>query len=1208
MSPKPMIVVDANEAVALVAHATNEVCAIYPITPSSPMGEKADDLSAARKPNLWGIVPIVVELQSEGGAAGALHGALTSGALTTTFTASQGLLLMIPNMYKIAGELLPTVFHVSARSLACQALSIFGDHSDVMAARQTGFAFLASSSVQEAMDMALIAQAATLRSRVPFVHFFDGFRTSHEVQKIEAVTEELMRAMLDDELILAHRARGLTPDRPRIRGTAQNPDVYFQGRETVNPYYLAAPDIVQKEMDRFAGLTGRTYHLFDYVGHPEATQVIVIMGSGAETVRETVEYLAAKGKKVGGVIVRLYRPFDARAFVATLPKTVKAMAVLDRTKEPGSVGEPLYADVRTALAEVQASGFSPFRRTPLVLGGRYGLGSKEFTPAMVKAVFDNLSGEQKNHFTVGITDDKTFSSLPVNPHFHLEHPGRVECMFFGLGSDGTVGANKNSIKIIGEDTPNYVQGYFVYDSKKAGTITVSHLRFGPQPIRSPYLCTKADFVACHNFSFIEKYDMLSNAKEGAVFLLASPFPADQVWSHLPDEMARQIIDKKIRFYVLDAVALAQKLGLGARINTIMQTAFFKISGVLPEDEAIAALKKAIEKTYGRKGLEVVQKNWEAVDAAVAAIQPVQVPKQPAGIKKMPPAVPEDAPEFVRTVTAKILALKGDELPVSAIPDDGTWPTGTTQYEKRNIAVEIPYWKPELCIQCGRCAFVCPHAAIRIKAYDPAHLAHAPETFKSVDAKGKEFAGLKFTVQVAPEDCTGCGACVHTCPGRERDPNSKQETGLRAINMGPQIDVREHEAENFRFFLSLPDLPDEKINRATVKGSQLVRPLFEFSGACAGCGETPYIKLLTQICGDRLMIANATGCSSIYGGNLPTTPYCTRNDGRGPTWSNSLFEDNAEFGYGMRLALKTFETQAKKRATKILRSSACSPALPPLLQEILAADQSTQTGIEAQRGRVARLKELLRQCACPDCKSLAPLADYLVQKSVWVIGGDGWAYDIGYGGLDHVLASGEKVKVLVLDTEVYSNTGGQASKSTPMGAVARFAASGKSVNKKDLALMCMTYGHIYVATVAFGADPNQTVRAFAEAEAYDGPALIIAYSHCINHGIDMTEGVENQKAAVLSGHFPLFRFNPLLAKEGKNPLILDSKPPTLKFSEIAVKENRFRVLLQLNPENGKELLQEAEKQFNAKYDLLSKLAQILNPQDTPPSAGGAASPS
>lgn len=1204
--PPHMIVVDANEAVALVAHATNEVCAIYPITPSSPMGEKADELSAAGKKNLWGTVPLVVELQSEGGAAGAVHGALTAGALTTTFTASQGLLLMIPNMYKIAGELLPTVFHVSARSLACQALSIFGDHSDVMAVRQTGFALLASSSVQEAMDMALIAQAATLRSRIPFVHFFDGFRTSHEVQKIEAVTEEIMRAMLDDELIRAHRARGLTPDRPRIRGTAQNPDVYFQGRETVNPYYLATPGIVQKEMDRFASLTGRDYHLFDYVGHPEARQIIVIMGSGAETVHETVEYLAARGKKVGAVIVRLYRPFDTRAFAAALPKTVKAIAVMDRTKEPGAVGEPLYADVRTALAEARAGGFSPFRGTPLVLGGRYGLGSKEFTPAMVKAIFDNLSGEQKNHFTVGITDDKTFTSIPVNPNFHLEHKGRVECMFFGLGSDGTVGANKNSIKIIGEDTPYYAQGYFVYDSKKAGTITVSHLRFGPERIRSPYLCTKADFVACHNFSFLEKYDMLANAKEGAVFLLASPFPADQVWSHLPDEVAQQIIAKKIRFYVIDAIALAHKLGLGGRINTIMQTAFFKISGVLPEQEAIAALKKAIEKTYGRKGPEVVKKNWEAVDAAVAAIQQVQVPAAPAGLKKRPPLVPDDAPEFVKTVTAKILAQKGDELPVSAIPDDGTWPTATTQYEKRNIAVEIPFWKPELCIQCGRCAFVCPHAAIRIKAYDPSHLARAPETFRSTDAKGKEFAGLKFTVQVAPEDCTGCGACVFTCPGRERDPNTKQETGVRALNMVPQIDVREHEAENFRFFLSLPELPEEKINRATVKGSQLVRPLFEFSGACAGCGETPYVKLLTQICGDRLMIANATGCSSIYGGNLPTTPYCTRPDGRGPAWSNSLFEDNAEFGYGMRLALKTFEVQARERAQAILASSSCSAELKTLLQEILTADQSTQSGIEAQRERVARLKQGLASCACPDCVALASLADYLVRKSVWILGGDGWAYDIGYGGLDHVLASGEKVKVLVLDTEVYSNTGGQASKSTPMGAVARFAASGKPINKKDLALMCMTYGHIYVATVAFGADPNQTVRAFAEAEAYDGPALIIAYSHCINHGIDMTQGVENQKAAVLSGHFPLFRFNPALAKEGKNPLILDSKAPTLRFSEVAAKENRFRVLLQMDPNHGKQLLEEAERQFAAKYDFLAKLAQILNPPAAPIGGSPAAS--
>jgi pyruvate-ferredoxin/flavodoxin oxidoreductase len=1186
-----MIMVDANEAVGIVAHATNEVCAIYPITPSSPMGEKADDLTAAGKKNLWGTVPSVVELQSEGGAAGALHGALSSGALTTTFTASQGLLLMIPNMYKIAGELSPTVFHVTARSLACQGLSIFGDHSDVMSVRQTGFAMLASNSVQEAMDFALISQAATLRSRIPFVHFFDGFRTSHEVQKIEAVTEEIMRAMIDDNLVDEHRRRGLTPDRPRMRGTAQNPDVYFQGRETVNRYYTATPGIVQSEMDKFAKLTGRAYKLYDYVGAKDAERVLVIMGSGAETAHETVDHLVAKGEKVGVVKIRLFRPFDIKGFITTLPSTVKAIAVLDRTKEPGSIGEPLYQDVRTAIGEAQSEGWCPFKGYPIVLGGRYGLGSKEFTPAMVKAALDNLAKGKKNHFTLGIVDDVTQTHLEFDANFHLDHKGRVECMFYGLGSDGTVGANKNSIKIIGDDTPNYAQGYFVYDSKKAGTITVSHLRFGPSLIQSPYLCTKADFVACHNFSFLEKYDMLANAKPGAVFLLSSPFTADQVWHHIPDETARQIIDKKIRFYVLDANTLAQKLGLGARINTIMQTAFFQISGVLPADVAIDALKKAIKKSYGKKGDEIVKKNWEAVDSSVAAIEQVKVPSAPAGIKKMPAPVPGDAPAFIRTVTGKIMSLKGDEIPVSAMPDDGTWPTATTQYEKRNIAVEIPYWRPDMCIQCGRCSFVCPHATIRLKAYDPKYLAKAPASFKSADAKGKEFAGMKFTVQVAPEDCTGCGACVHSCPAREKDPATKQETGKRAINMGPQLEVREHEAENFKFFLGLPEVAEDKINRSSLKGSQLLRPLFEFSGACAGCGETPYVKLLTQLVGDRLMIANATGCSSIYGGNLPTTPYCTREDGRGPAWSNSLFEDNAEFGFGMRLAVNKFNEEARELAAAFIASDKTPAELKTALNELLAADQSGQPGIEAQRGRVAALKAALKDCDCAECKRLVELADYLVRKSVWVLGGDGWAYDIGYGGLDHVLASGENIKILVLDTEVYSNTGGQASKSTPMGAVARFAAGGKAMNKKDLALISMTYGHIYVATVAYGADPNQAVKAFAEAEAYNGPSLIIAYSHCINHGINMVTGVNNQKEAVASGHFPLFRYNPTLTAEGKNPLVIDSKPPTMKFSESAMKENRFRVLQQMNPAHAAELMALADKQFAAKYDLLTKLAAM-----------------
>ncbi len=1186
-----MIMVDGNQAAGQVAHATNEVCAIYPITPSSPMGEQADELSAAGVKNIWGTVPSVVELQSEGGASGAVHGALASGALTTTFTASQGLLLMIPNMYKIAGELTSTVFHVTARSLACQGLSIFGDHSDVMACRQTGFAMLAAASVQEAHDFALISQAATLESRVPFLHYFDGFRTSHEVQKIEEISRDIMGKMISDEMVFKHRARALTPDRPSMRGTAQNPDVYFQGRETVNKYYAACTGIVQKQMDAFAKLTGRQYRPFDYVGAPDAERVIVVMGSGAETVHETVEYLVAKGEKVGVVKVRLYRPFDIKAFIAALPVTAHSIAVLDRTKEPGSIGEPMYEDVRTAIGEAQSSKLMQSKFYPLVLGGRYGLGSKEFTPAMVKAVFDNLSGAKKNHFTVGIKDDVTNLSLDVDDSWHIEHPGRFEAMFFGLGSDGTVGANKNSIKIIGDDTENSAQGYFVYDSKKAGSITVSHLRFGPGPIRSPYLCTKADFVACHNFSFVEKYDMLANAKKGATFLLASPYGPDEVWSHLPDELAQQIIDKRIKFYVIDANKLAGELGLGARINTIMQTCFFAISGVLPQDEAIDGLKKAIKKTYGRKGEEVVKKNFEAVDAAKASLREVKVPAKPAGVKKMPAVVPADAPQFVQNVTAQLMKQKGDLVPVSGMPDDGTWPTATTQYEKRNIAVEIPCWRPDLCIQCAQCSLVCPHAAIRVKAYDPKFLAKAPSTWKSADAKGKEFAGQKFTVQVAPEDCTGCGACVFTCPGRERDA-AKKETGVRAINMAPQLPLRESEAENFKFFLGLPETDPAKYNAATVKGSQLARPLFEFSGACAGCGETPYVKLLTQLVGDRLMVANATGCSSIYGGNLPTTPYAQRADGRGPAWANSLFEDNAEFGFGMRLAVDKFNEYALEMLTKLI-DGVCKDLVgdKALLEAIKAADQSTSAGIEEQRARVATLKTKLAKCDCDLCKQLLSVADYLVRKSVWVLGGDGWAYDIGYGGLDHVLASGRNIKVLVLDTEVYSNTGGQASKSTPLGAVAKFAAGGKPSMKKDLGMISMTYGNIYVAAVAMGANPAQAVKAFAEAEAYNGPALIIAYSHCIAHGIDMESGMLNQKEVVASGHFPLYRYNPELTKQGKNPLVLDSKAPTMKFSEQAMKENRFRVLKQMNPKAAEQLMAQADKMVMAKYDLLQKLAGL-----------------
>ncbi len=1192
MAGKKMIMVDGNQAAGAIAHATNEVCAIYPITPSSPMGEQADELSAAGVKNIWGTVPAVAELQSEGGASGAVHGALASGALTTTFTASQGLLLMIPNMYKIAGELTSTVFHVTARSLACQGLSIFGDHSDVMAVRQTGWAMLASTNVQEAADMALIAQAATLESRIPFVHFFDGFRTSHEVQKIEEISRDVIREMISDDLVNAHRRRALSPDRPCIRGTAQNPDVYFQGRETVNKYYTAAPAIVQKQMDKFAKLTGRQYKLFDYVGAPDAERVLVIMGSGCDTAHETVDALLAKGEKVGVLKVRLFRPFDIKSFVSTLPSTVKFIAVLDRTKEPGSIGEPMYEDVRTAIGEAQSEKLMQTKFYPLVLGGRYGLGSKEFTPAMVKAVFDNLTGEKKNHFTIGINDDVTRTSLAFDENWHVDHDGRFEAMFYGLGSDGTVGANKNSIKIIGDDTDFSAQGYFVYDSKKAGAITVSHLRFGPGPIRSPYLCTKADFVACHNFSFVEKYDLLANAKKGATFLLSSPYGKDEVWNHLPDELEQKIIDKQIKLYVIDAIKLAGELGLGARINTLMQTCFFSISGVLPADEAVEGLKKAIRKSYGRKGEDVVQKNFKAVDAAVAAIQAVTVPAKPSGKVRMPPVVGADAPEFVRTVTATLMSQKGDSLAVSQMPEDGTWPTATTQYEKRNIAVEIPEWHSDLCIQCGQCSLVCPHASIRVKAYDPKELASAPATFRSSDAKGKEFAGLKFTVQVAPEDCTGCGACVWNCPGREKDKTTKAETGRRAITMVPQLPLREKEAENFKFFLAIPETDPKLYKKETVKGSQMVKPLFEFSGACAGCGETPYIKLLTQLAGDRLYIANATGCTSIYGGNLPTTPYTVRDDGRGPCWANSLFEDNAEFGYGMRLAVDKFNEYATELLEKMINGDCTGAKIEKdLLVAIKDADQSTQAGIEDQRARVKVLKDRLAACTCGACAQLAPVADYLVRKAVWVIGGDGWAYDIGYGGLDHVLASGRNVKVLVVDTEVYSNTGGQASKSTPMGAVAKFAAGGKPSMKKDLGMISMTYGNIYVATVALGANPSQCVKAFAEAEAYDGPAIIIAYSHCFAHGIDMTSGMQGQKDAVASGHFPLYRYNPELSAQGKNPLTLDSKLPTMKFSEHAMKENRFRVLKQMNPEHADALMAKADKLILAKYDLLTKLAGL-----------------
>ncbi len=1171
---------DGNSAVAHVAHAVNEVIAIYPITPSSPMGEISDEKSAAGEKNLWGTIPIVSELQSEGGASGAVHGALASGALTTTFTASQGLLLMMPNMFKIAGELTPTVFHVSARSIACQGLSIFGDHSDVMAVRQTGFSLIASSSVQEAMDMALIAHGATLAARLPFLHFFDGFRTSHEIQKIEELTREDMAAMIDIALVHEHRKRAMSPDHPSIRGTAQNPDVYFQGRETVNSYYVKCPAIVQGYMDRFEKITGRQYHLFDYVGAPDADKVIILMGSGCDTVHETVEYLNAKGAKLGVIKVRLYRPFDAHALVKAVPTSVTKIAVLDRTKEPGSLGEPLYEDVRTAIGEEMQKKETHFTNYPVIIGGRYGLGSYEFTPAMVKAVYDELDKSvPKNHFVIGINDDVGDSSLAFDRSFSVEHDDVFRALFYGLGSDGTVSANKNSIKIISDDTDNQTQGYFVYDSKKAGTITVSHLRFGKKTIRRPYLITKANFLACHNFSFIEKYNMLDNLQDGGTFLLTSEFDANTVWAKLPGRVQKQIIDKKLKFYIVDAIGIAQKIGLGPRINTIMQTAFFKISKIIDENLAIDSIKYAIKKTYGRKGDAIVAKNIASIEQGLSGIQEVMVPIAPTNPVEPIRAVPDDAPEFVKNVTAAILRQEGDRIPISKMPPDGVWPSGTTQYEKRNIAVTIPVWNPEACIQCHRCSLICPHAVIRPKAYDTAILTYAPPTFKSTDAKGKELVGLKYTLQVAPEDCTGCGVCVQYCPAREKG----------AISMHPQTPLREAEAKNWAFFLSIPDTAPKYFNPITVKGSQFIRPLFEFSGACAGCGETPYVKLLSQLFGDRALIANATGCSSIYGGNLPTTPYATRADGRGPAWNNSLFEDNAEVAFGMRLTVDKFNEYAKELAARVIADGACGAELKAVLGEIVNADQSTLETLEIQRRRVDLAKAELAKCACASCMELATVIDYLVKKSVWAVGGDGWAYDIGYGGLDHVIASGKNVNILVLDTEVYSNTGGQASKSTPMGAVAKFAAGGKPTVKKDMGMIAMSYGYVYVAKVALGANNAQTVRAFIEAELYNGPSLLLCYAHCINQGYDMINGNDQQKKAVDSGHWPLYRYNPDLALAGKNPLQLDSKEPTLPLNDYVYGENRYKMLQRANPELSKQLIAYASKVNLERYKALRQLA-------------------
>jgi pyruvate-ferredoxin/flavodoxin oxidoreductase len=1171
-TPRPKVTIDGNEAAAYVAHQTNEVIAIYPITPSSNMGEWADQWSSERKTNIWGTVPMVVEMQSEGGAAGALHGALQAGALSTTFTASQGLLLMIPNMYKIAGELTSTVFHIAARALATHALSIFGDHSDVMAARSTGFGMLASGSVQEVMDMALIAQAASLEARLPFLHFFDGFRTSHEVAKVEQLTAGDMRAMIDEDLVRAHRARALNPESPVIRGTAQNPDVYFQAREAANPYYLAAPAIVQNTMDKFAKIAGRQYHLFDYAGARDAERVIVIMGSGAEVAHETIEALNAAGEKVGVLKVRLYRPFAVESFVAALPETAKAIAVLDRTKEPGAVGEPLYCDVITALVEMGVS-----RK---IIGGRYGLASKEFTPAMVKAIFDELrKPSPKNHFTVGIHDDVTHTSLSYDPEFSTEAEG-TRALFYGLGADGTVGANKNSIKIIGEETSHFAQGYFVYDSKKSGAITTSHLRFGAQPLRSSYLITRATFVACHQFSFLERIDVLKAAEPGATFLLNSPFGPDEVWDHLPRLVQGQIMEKRLKFYVIDGYEVAKLTGMGGRINTIMQTCFFAISGVLPRAEAIAAIKHAIDKTYGKRGETVVRKNYAAVDEALNHLHEVKVPDRITAQFDIRPVVPGAAPDFVQRVTARIVAGEGDALPVSAMPIDGTFPSATAQWEKRNIALEIPEWDEALCIQCGKCVLVCPHSVIRAKAYDAQHLAGAPATFKAVPARWKDMKERTYTLQVAPEDCTGCTLCVQVCPAK-----SKSEVKHRAINMVPQPPLRETEAANWDFFLKIPETDRATISMGQVKDVQLLQPLFEFSGACAGCGETPYIKLMTQLFGDRLLVANATGCSSIYGGNLPTSPYCTNEDGRGPAWSNSLFEDNAEFGLGMRLAADKQTEYARELVGRL-----GSLIGDDLSQAILDADQGAEPGIFAQRERVKLLKEKLSGVNTSEARDLLSLADALVKKSVWIVGGDGWAYDIGYGGLDHVLASGRNVNILVLDTEVYSNTGGQASKATPRGAVAKFAAGGKPAGKKDLALMAMSYGSVYVAKIAMGAGDMHSVKAFLEAEAFEGPSLIIAYSHCIAHGYDMAHGIDQQKAAVNSGYWPLFRYNPEFAAQGKNPFQLDSRAPSIGLKDYIYNETRYTMLTKSNPEEARRLLDLAQDDVTMRWNLYAHMAQ------------------
>ncbi len=1139
---------EGNEALAHVSYRTSEVICIYPITPASPMGEYSEAWSAEGKKNIWGSVPKIDELQSEAGAAAAVHGALQTGALTTTFTASQGLLLMIPNMYKIAGELSPCVIHVSARSLAAQGLSIFGDHSDVMSIRGTGFALLASSSVQEVMDMALITAAATLESRVPFLHFFDGFRTSHEISKIEVIPDEIIREMMNDDLVIAHRNRRLSPDAPIIRGTSQNPDVYFQARETVNSYYNACPEITEKAMEQFGKLTGRNYKLYEYYGAPDADRVIVLMGSGVETARETMEYLNKQGEKVGVIHARLFRPFDVERFVKAFPDTVKSVAVLDRLKEPGSAGEPLYLDTVNALHEGVQNGL--LKQVPTVIGGRYGLSSKEFTPAMVKAVFDNLaSAKPKNHFTVGINDNVTNTSLEVDHSFAIEADEMFRALFYGLGSDGTVGANKNSIKIIGENTENFAQGYFVYDSKKSGSITTSHLRFGPNQIRSAYLVTEAQFIGCHHWIFLELLDLVKNLKKGGTLLLNTPYAADELWDKLPKVVQEHLISKEAKLYTIDAYKVAHASGMGQRINTIMQACFFAISGVLPGDEAIEKIKYAIRETYGKKGDEVVNQNIKAVDDTISNLHQVTIGSAVNSTKELRPTVVGDAPEFVCNVLAKIIAGDGDNIPVSDLPVDGTYPTGTAKFEKRNLADEIPVWESSACIQCAKCVFVCPHAAIRVKVYDPKNLESAPTTFKATEAKGAHWEGMCYTIQVAPEDCTGCEICARICPGKD-----KKNPDIRALMMKPQLPIRETEAENWEFFLKLPEYDRSKINTRLIKEQQLQEPLFEFSGACAGCGETPYVKLLTQLFGDRLVIGNATGCSSIYGGNLPTTPYSKDACGRGPAWSNSLFEDTAEFALGFRISID----KQREYASELLKRVA-SEIGEKLVTDILEAHETNEAEIFEQRARVAIVKEKLATMNSSEARNLMAVADMLVKKSVWGVGGDGWAYDIGYGGVDHITAGDKNVNLLVLDTEVYSNTGGQASKATPKAAVAKFSAAGRSVTKKDLGLISMSYGNAYVASVAFGSRDEQTLKAFLEAEAYNGPSIIIAYSHCIAQGINMATALDNQKAAVDSGHWLLYRYNPERLLEGKNPLMLDSKKPKMPVAQFLDMENRFRML-------------------------------------------------